>query len=253
MSYCRGMLVRGAPPFIREKLIKSLQDPEEGGSVYDLNMFLELFNHPAPGGTVLINTKGMELVKYNLYPANHITVALSTQRGLRALATEAIAGTQMYPGMIRLGIYVKLIHHMITINGTKWGVNSVCEYLGKGGGGAQAIRLGRILHFGVVRYTLGGGVQKSTMFVHLSSFPHDSLTGVGQKSCTHYRVRLSRCTKHTKKETFVHVSALTALLRQVPDNRGESGVPLQTSHPIKCPTGYMYFVPVARAFESRAF
>ena len=137
---------------------------------------------------------------------------------------------------------------MIWINGNAWPAGGVCEYLGSSNNYAQAVRIGRIKSFVVVEYTVGDNQRREkTVFVHLARFANESLSSVGTPSCPHYRVRLTRC---TETETFVHVSTMATLLTDVPDNRGRTGVPLFTPNDNSCPTGYMYLVPVAKAFET---
>jgi hypothetical protein len=246
------MLVRAAPPAIREALIARLLADDMGGSLASLQVFLKLFGHPAPGEAVLVSGKGMGQVVYKLYRGNHVSRVLDRQSGLRAAATKVLTDAPGYPGRFQLDQTVHYIHDSVSINGIHWWVGNACEYLGPSGWGGNALRVGRIKHFVVLKYTMNAGnsVHNTAVFVHMGRFAQACLTNVGPRTCTHYRVRLTRC---TKKDTFVHVSALTALLGQVPDNRGRSGVALRTHKRKPCPTGYMYLVPVARAFEAKSF
>lgn len=246
------MLVRATPPRIRDALLKRLQNKDIGGSLSSMKMFLTLFNHAAPGEAVLVSKKGMEQVEFRVYSGNHTKNNITQYPGLRQCAKRHLTASQDNPVGVVVQEKVSCIHHVIKINGIKWKVGQVCEYIGSSNAGAQPLRVGRIESFIVVEYTVGGQNAKQTVFVHLGRFAHESLASVGPRSCTHYRVRLTKC---KKRVTFVHVSAMASLLCSVPDNRAPEGVhmlPPLEGEPA-CPTGYMYLVPVARAFETVAF
>jgi hypothetical protein len=246
------MLVRSTPPQIRDALQTRLLDPEIGGSMTSLKEFLSLFNHAAPGeSTLKVSTKGLEMVEYTLYRQNHSMNTMAGLNGLRQVAMRYFTRNQIRG--VRLVDTVACIHKLIKINGNQWKAGGVCEYMGRANGGDDALRVGRILSFVVVEYTTPAGRLRgetsTAVFVHMARFAQESLYPTGPKSCTHYRVRITKC---RKTDTFVHVSSMTTLLYSVPDSRGVMGVPLVTPILNTCPTGYMYLVPVARAFDAVA-
>jgi hypothetical protein len=246
------MLVRSVPRDLREKLVDRLQDQDIGGSMTKMKEFLKLFNHAAPGDAVLVSQKGMEQVVYKVYQGNHLRAKLVSLATLRQVAERYFENLPMLDKGVQLAGTVSCINHMIRINGQPWQVGMLCEYVGSSNAGADPIRVGRIKSFVVVQYTVGNkrdqasAPKEEALFVQLDRFAQRSLKQVGLPSCTHYRVRLLSC---APKEVFVHVSTMSTLLYNVPDNRGELGVPLVTHSKNPCPTGYMYLVPVARAFQ----
>ena len=246
------MMVRSVPRELREKLVTRLQNQDIGGSMTKMKEFLKLFNHAAPGDAVLVSEKGMEQVTYKVYRGNHLKFNLVSMCNLRQIAERYLENPPMLAKGVQLAEKVTCITNMIKINGQPWKVGMLCEYLGSSNAGADPIRVGRIKSFVVVEYTVGNkrgqalGPTEEALFVQLDRFAQRSLKPVGLPSCTHYRVRLKSC---ARTEAFVHVSTVATLLYNVPDNRGELGVPLVTHSRNPCPSGYMYLVPVARAFQ----
>jgi hypothetical protein len=242
------MLVRSTPPEIRSRLIERLQDTDIGGSLRSLKAYLALFKHPAPSEVVLANTKGMELVEFHVYKGNHKLSALSLYQGLRYIASRHLERT-LDVRRIQLESRVVCINSHIKINGTQWKPGDICEFMQATRDDPGAMSLGRITALLVLSYTASGqnGRRDSEVFVQFNRFAASSIIIVGEHSSTHYRVRLATCTTTI---AYVHVSACTTLMYAVPDNRGPNGVALLTPADNAFQNGYMYMVPLARAFET---
>jgi hypothetical protein len=212
-----------------------------------MKAFLKLFNHPAPATSVIVSMKGQGAVSFTLYSGNHCRRALDNLPGLKNIALKFFRDSPIHRRRVTLKGGVSVIDKQISINGNQWNAGSLCEYISTSTGN-EILRVGRILTFVVVEYSQAGdlGRRNSTIFVNMERFTHASLSRVGPVGCTHYRVRMAAC---RTSQVFVHVSTLSTLFVQVPDNRGEAGVAIQAEEPHVYPTGYMYLVPVAKAFS----
>lgn len=247
-NYCRGMLVRNAPPHIRVALIDRLS--ADGRAPTHLMEYLKLFKRTPPSCAVLFNKAGEGGIKFTLHPRNHYQSCLAKEPALRQVANSYFTGNKNYPPHQQLSEVISVITNVVYINGKPWANGSYCEYM------SQlcidrfpGLRVGIIAHFVVVT---SAGRNKNdefkTLFASISQIRPSDLQAL-EPYVANYRMRKP---KNGRKREYVESSALCTLLGAFPDNRSVAGVARNLEE-------YMYenrrnerkiqmLLPTARAF-----
>ena len=253
------MMIRAAPPSIRQSLVARLMLPDVGDSMKDVKQFMCLFKRAPPGCALLVSKKGMAAVEFALHSHNSCKPTIRQHRGLKKAAEVFFRWHPDHPQEMKLEDTVSVINGEIRINGKSWYSGEVAEYLATKGAprrgseeNKQKLDVGRIHSFIVVSFAVAGAwrhgdhEKDTTLFVRFRKFAKRSISLAGPPGCGHYRVHKERCTTATR---YVHVTALTTQYATMPDNRGQRGVQLLQSELENVPDECVYLVPCARAFE----
>jgi hypothetical protein len=219
-NYCRGMLVRNAPPHIRVALIKRLSS--DGRAPAHLMEYLKLFQRAPPSCAVLYNKAGEGGIKFTLHSRNHHQSSLAREPALRQVANIYFTGNKNYPPGQQLSEVISVITRLVFINGKPWSIGSYCEYMSHGCADRfPGLRVGIIDSFVVV--TSAGRSKNDefkTLFASISQIRSSNLQAL-EPYAANYRMRTQR-SGYTSE--YVQASALSTLLGAFPDNRSVAGV-----------------------------
>jgi hypothetical protein len=247
-NYCRGMLVRNAPPHIRVALIERLS--AEGRAPKHLMEYLKLFRRTPPHSAVLFNRAGEGGIRFTLHSRNHYQSCLAREPDLRQLANIYFTGNKNYPPCQQLSEVISVITSLVNINGKPWSTGSYCEYMSKRCPDRfPGLRVGIIVSFFVV--TSAGRNKKDefkTVFASIGQIRQSNLQRL-EPYVANYRMRLQ---KSGKTLEYVQVSEMTTLLGVFPDNRSAAGVTRNMEEygfeNRRSETKTQVLLPMARAF-----